>query len=115
MDTTMRTREAELDTSSGTANGADHDQPVGPRVPRQVIGRLLLTDRGANGAGANGARHNTPLAVFCHESPDSYVGGHAAQAVSALAKRGHTVHLFARLPFVPDNDAVRVHTVGGLD
>lgn len=53
-----------------------------------------------------------PIAVFCHEPPDSYIGGHVAQAVPALARRGRTVHLFSRYPFAIDEPRVRVHVVG---
>lgn len=77
-----------------------------PAVPEKVIGRLLLTSRELS----NGAA-KPPLAVFCHEPPDSYIGGHVARVVPELGRRGRVVHLFTRQPF-PTAENVRVHDVG---
>src|SRR5262245_55099019 len=79
-------------------------------IPRQVIGRFVPGANGSapygtaeaslNGAPDEAARPRSPVAVFCHEPPDSYIGGHVARIVPALAKRGTPVHLFCRHPFV---------------
>jgi glycosyltransferase involved in cell wall biosynthesis len=91
--------------------------------PRQVIGRFLDANKAAESAttvselnGHEPDRASKPaVAVFCHEPPDSYIGGHVAATVTALAKRGRNVHLFSRHPFVTDQSRVTVHVVGGAD
>src|SRR5262245_54278747 len=95
--------------------------------PRQIIGRLIPGGTGAEGppaveqaADRNGtvtpaAPEREPVALFCHEPPDSYIGGHVARAVPALAARGTPVHLFCRYPFVFAEAGVRVHVVGAPD
>jgi glycosyltransferase involved in cell wall biosynthesis len=91
--------------------------------PRQVIGRFVPSANGSppygtaeadrNGVPEEAAtRPRSPVAVFCHEPPDSYIGGHVARIVPALAKRGTPVHLFCRHPFVFADATVRVHVVG---
>jgi glycosyltransferase involved in cell wall biosynthesis len=95
--------------------------------PRQIIGRFLLPAEGNGTArvedllpppaaaarpaeGAPGGR--PPLAVFCHEPPDSYIGGHVARIVAALAARQVPVHLFCRHPFDVPAGSVVEHAVG---
>jgi glycosyltransferase involved in cell wall biosynthesis len=86
-----------------------------------VIGRFLeasTTDAAApsdaldrNGRPPAGPELS-PLAVFCHEAPDSFIGGHVARVVPALARRGRRVHLFSRHPFAITEPGVTVHDVG---
>lgn len=76
--------------------------------PRQVIGRFIEPVNGANGK----AEHGPAVAVFCHEPPDSFIGGHVARVVQSLARRGRKVHLFCRARFGIDAPRVRVHEVG---
>jgi glycosyltransferase involved in cell wall biosynthesis len=54
------------------------------------------------------------LAVFCFESPESYVGGQVHSVVRALVRRGAPVHIFARHAFEAADD-VTVHAVGDCD
>jgi glycosyltransferase involved in cell wall biosynthesis len=54
-----------------------------------------------------------PLAIFCRESQDSFIGRHVSQMVTALAGRGTKVHLFTPQPFPSPASGVRVHAVGG--
>src|SRR5262245_57676909 len=74
--------------------------------PKKIIGRFVDS--------ANGRGTRTPLAVFCHEPPDSFIGAQVAQLVTRLAK-GRTVHLFSRHPFDLREPNVRVQAVGGGD
>lgn len=96
----------------------------GDASPRQVIGRFLDSSserqtpvpdtRGRNGrVEIRPAR--PPLAVFCHEPPDSFVGGHVSKVVSALAAREQMVHLFCRHSFRFDHPLIRVHAVGNVE
>src|SRR5215831_2807298 len=82
------------------------DPTVSPEAqPRQVIGRFVqgaTSSPDANGAVSelgpaerNGAATVTapalpkdPLVLFSHEGPDSYIGGHVARIIPALAKGG---------------------------
>jgi glycogen(starch) synthase len=109
--------------------GAEHRQgkPVKER-PRQIIGRFVESGNG-NGQAADSAAAEQrqtatieprkpvvaleplPVAVFCHEPPDSYIGGHVAGIVPALARRGVDVHLFCRYSFVITEPRVKVHTI----
>lgn len=91
-------------------------------APRQVIGRFLEQANGAATTETNGlnghadtASARPPVAVFCHELPDSFIGGHVARLLPALAGRGRKVHLFCRARFDIDSANVRVHEVGGGD
>jgi len=71
--------------------------------PRQVIGRFLEE---SNGAG------QPPIALFCHEPPDSFIGDHVANVAAALVKRDRKVHLFSRHPFTSTDPRWLVHVVG---
>src|SRR5438128_164944 len=53
-----------------------------------------------------------PLAVFCYEGPETYVGGHVARLAAALGRRGYHVQLFSRTAF-PKAEGVTVHAAGG--
>jgi glycosyltransferase involved in cell wall biosynthesis len=101
-----------------------------PAKPQKIIGRFVeqpstrgaglpaevavsaLPDNGKQPAPA--AARPIPTAVFCHEPPDSYIGGHVARTLAVLAGRepARGVHLFSRHPFVIDHPGVRVHVVG---
>jgi glycosyltransferase involved in cell wall biosynthesis len=93
-------------------------------APKKIIGRFVekqpadgaasATAEAAGLAAVNGekARKPQPTAVFCHEPPDSYVGGHILRLLPLLAGRGAPVHLFSRHNFVVDHPNVRVHAVG---
>lgn len=83
--------------------------PPATEQPRQVIGRFI---EGVNGRHDGEKRDAEPVAVFCHDAPDSYVGGHVARLVPALARRGLAVHLFSRHAFPGSEPGVRVHAVG---
>jgi glycosyltransferase involved in cell wall biosynthesis len=52
----------------------------------------------------------TPLAVFCAEPPDSFLGGHVARVIAGLTQRGIPVHLFARHSY--EIEGAQVHVVG---
>src|SRR5262245_37393940 len=86
---------------------------------RQVIGRFLDLSDATSPSDAldrNGSTEpapaKPPIAVFCQEAPDSFIGGHVARIVPALAKRGRQVHLFCRHPFTFAEPGVQVHDVG---
>jgi glycosyltransferase involved in cell wall biosynthesis len=53
-----------------------------------------------------------PLAIFCHEPPDSFIGTQVANMVPLLARRGRKVHLFTSQPFNLTDANVQVHTIG---
>jgi glycosyltransferase involved in cell wall biosynthesis len=87
-----------------------------------VIGRFLDQGNGpapAEAAGRNGLLEagaaRPAVAVFCHDAPDSYIGGHVAGVVPALARRGRRVHLFCRHRFAIDEPGVEVHIVEAPD
>lgn len=94
------------------------ESTVEPGTPRQIIGRLLETTSPASAIEENGQRHaesapvKPPIAIFCYDSPDGFVGRHVRNVVSTLAQRGRTVHLFCRAPFVIEAANVRLHVVG---
>src|SRR5258707_936376 len=54
------------------------------------------------------------LALFCFEAPDGPIGGYVCRVVSALARRGTPVHVYARHAFDAAGD-VTVHAVGECD
>jgi glycosyltransferase involved in cell wall biosynthesis len=103
-------------------------------LPRQIIGRFVEPGP-TNGAAppvappANGSEPRnagpggrdagtagrTPMVVFCHEPPDSYIGGHVAGIIPALARRGSAVHLFSRHPYPISDSKVTVHVVGASE
>src|SRR5262245_37957840 len=105
-------------------SGTDRDDPetttappAAAAPPRQVIGRFVepvgsATTPGEsvyrNGA-ATAATAKPPVAVFCHEGPDSFLGTHVARTVEALAQRGRKVHLFCRHPFTSGEPRVKIH------
>lgn len=80
--------------------------PAEPAEPRQVIGRLLGPGE-PNGQPA--APPAAPIALFCHDVPDGYIGGHVGRAAVELGRRGNKVHLFAPHDF--QLPGVRVHRV----
>jgi glycosyltransferase involved in cell wall biosynthesis len=84
-------------------------------VTRKVIGRFLphANRTGVNYSSNGSARPS--LAVFCHESPDSFIGRHVLQIVQTLVKRGHRVELFSRHPFTVEGSSFKNHVVGGGD
>jgi glycosyltransferase involved in cell wall biosynthesis len=92
------------------------DVPSSPepaQKPRKIIGRFLESSNGEERAPSPG--EETPaLAVFCHDPPDSFIGGHVARIVPLLAQRGRAVHLFSRYPFDLREAGVRVHPVGSV-
>jgi glycosyltransferase involved in cell wall biosynthesis len=55
------------------------------------------------------------LAVFCYEDPGSAIGRFVGELIASLARRGVTVHLFARTPFEQDATGIAEHVLGGLD
>jgi glycosyltransferase involved in cell wall biosynthesis len=70
--------------------------------PREVIGRLLAprtTPVAARREGEVLRLGPPPIACFCFEAPDSFLGKHVRQVVAELARRGQEVHLFSRHPF----------------
>jgi glycosyltransferase involved in cell wall biosynthesis len=77
--------------------------------PRKIIGRFVESRNGDPGA------QKPPVALFCHEPPDSYIGGHVARMVPMLARNGRAVHLFSRHPFTFSEKSVHVHAVGTCD
>jgi glycosyltransferase involved in cell wall biosynthesis len=81
-------REAQPLSGSNGA-GAAHDEQTVVKV--ETAGPALNGYRAPEGDGLT-------LAVFCYEGPDNAVGRHAAQLAAAHARRGHSVHLFTRLP-----------------
>jgi glycosyltransferase involved in cell wall biosynthesis len=92
--------------------------------PKKIIGRFTNPANG-NGrfvpaestAGRTGQAMglSTPIALFCHEPPDSYIGGHVAGIAPILARRGSLVHLFCRHPFPIEEPGLTVHVVGATD
>lgn len=72
---------------------------------RQTIGRFVS---------GNSTPEARPLALFCFDAPDSFIGGHVARLAAVLAKRGQPVRLFTRVPF-PSADANVQNTVVGGD
>ncbi|MFO0877211.1 MAG: glycosyltransferase family 4 protein [Gemmataceae bacterium] len=86
-------------------------------APRQVIGRLLEPVAAAPESNlAPGSVEKPPvkppIAVFCHEPPDSFIGRHVIRTVHALAELGRTVHVFCRQSFPLEGASVRMHVVG---
>jgi glycosyltransferase involved in cell wall biosynthesis len=81
-----------------TAQGNGHFTPG--EVAREVLGEEAL------GLSA-------PLALFCNEPPDSYIGGHIRGIIPALARRGSLVHLFCRHAYEIDEPGVKVHVIRG--
>ncbi len=55
------------------------------------------------------------VAVFCFDSPETFIGEHAARTVLALARRGRKVHFFCREPFSFEQANIRIHNVGKGD
>jgi glycosyltransferase involved in cell wall biosynthesis len=100
-------------------------QPAVQDRPKQVIGRFVdpqpakaaVTPEPASVPTVNGKAPGsaTPIAVFCHEPPESYIGGHVAQIIPILAKRGAPIHLFSRVPYVFQEPGIHVHAVGSTD
>jgi glycosyltransferase involved in cell wall biosynthesis len=82
----------------------DNPNPAAPAEPKQIIGRFVDT------AGNNG--RGEAVAVFCHETPGSFIGAHVEQIVRHLASRGRHVHLFCREAFDLGAAGVKVHAVG---
>jgi glycosyltransferase involved in cell wall biosynthesis len=110
-----------MKTPTQEPRSTDASAPAQPaKEPREIIGRFLDNRNGEVEATATGepgqAKESAPaVAVFCHEPPDSYIGGHVARIVPLLARRGRTVHLFSRHPFAFTEAGIRVHAVGGGD
>jgi glycosyltransferase involved in cell wall biosynthesis len=121
----MSTRTKDQRTQEPKEQGAPPQEP-GPSPAeagaRQVIGRFLDSTRGDATAPSEALDRNgradppdearPPVAIFCHEAPDSFIGGHVARIVPAMARRGRRVHLFCRHPFAFEESGVRVHDVG---
>jgi glycosyltransferase involved in cell wall biosynthesis len=110
-----------METTTQKQQGAAHDGTAETAPPRQVIGRFLEAVNGSAGQAearvpANGTVPEpggpAPLAVFCHERPDSYVGEHVARVLATMAGRGVPIHLFARYPFGLADAGVQIHAVG---
>lgn len=76
-------------------------------TPRKLIGRFIDSPDGQRAA-------KIPLAVFCHEPPDSFIGSQMAQVVSRLAKM-RPVTLFSRHPYSFVEPNVKVQAVGTID
>ena len=102
-----------MKTSTEEQRGPQASDPAeATQQPREIIGRFLEPRNGE----VNGHAEERPaVAVFCHDSPESYIGGHVARVVPHLARRGATVHLFTRHPFSLDEPGVRAHVVGSSD
>jgi glycosyltransferase involved in cell wall biosynthesis len=89
--------------------------------PKQIIGRFVepgarpVAEPAKPPVNGEAAPSGVPLAIFCHEPPDSYIGGHVSRIASALAKRGSSVYLFTRHPYVLTEPSVRVVVVGSSD
>src|SRR6185437_12221620 len=92
--------------------------------PRKIIGRFVessksngqaVAEKEAPPAAPTPSRGPTPLVVFCHEAPDSFIGSHVAGIVRGLALRGSPVHLFSRYKFVFGEPQVTNHVVGATD
>src|SRR5689334_8843744 len=81
--------------------------------PQKIIGRFIETSNGA--VKETPAEEQPILAVFCHDPPESYIGGHVARVAPLLARGGRTVHLFSRYPFTFAEPGVVVHAVGSSD
>ncbi len=115
METTTRAR----NVNGQAALPADSAVGQPESAPREIIGRLLAPTNGTAAPErteeAPPTAPRAPLAVFCHEAPDSYVGGHVAHVVRALARRGAVVHLFSRHAFDLADAGAVVHVVGGTD
>src|SRR5437763_15513748 len=115
---------------SPPANAGQQPQPGGEAgglasppldAPRQVIGRFLDSANGpapAEAAGRNGLLEAGPdrpaVAVFCHDGPDSYIGGHVAGGFPALARRVRRLAPFCPPPFPIDEPGVAVHALEAL-
>jgi glycosyltransferase involved in cell wall biosynthesis len=91
-------------------------------TPRQIIGRFIPSAANGNGNGKHDeddGKSCPPLAFFCHDAADSYIGSHVANVVQRLVRQGRTVHLFCRTPFVlPEasqeatRGTLKIHAVG---
>jgi glycosyltransferase involved in cell wall biosynthesis len=119
-----------MTTSARDPNGEGPATATEPE-PRQIIGRFLppaegngvaraeetvppraAEERPTEPSPAPSAAPGRPLAVFCCEPPDSYIGGHVARIAASLAARQVPVHLFSRHPFdLPARNVVE-HAVG---
>jgi glycosyltransferase involved in cell wall biosynthesis len=106
-------------SSSAAAANATALVPIQER-PKQIIGRFTAQGNGHYAPveavrevlGEEAFGLSSPLALFCHEPPDSYIGGHVRGIISALARRGSLVHLFCRHAFEIAEPGVKVHVVG---
>jgi glycosyltransferase involved in cell wall biosynthesis len=108
----------ETTTRTGPSTDEPVEQSAEPRalpVQRQVIGRFLPRVNGNRAKQALNGSARPSLAVFCHESPDSYIGGHVLQMVQTLVNRGQRVELFSRHPFTLDGSTFTNHVVGAGD
>jgi glycosyltransferase involved in cell wall biosynthesis len=103
--------------TNGTANGTEAPTlaPRSGEVNGDAASPGPHEIGGAGGAAVDTAERPCPLAVFCHEPPDSFLGGHVARVVTALARRGAPVHLFARHAFELKAEGVEMHAVGASD
>src|SRR5437773_2511241 len=119
METTTRSRTINGQPVPLPDQAAEANGPRAEAVPRDVIGRFLKPSNGtALLAGPVAAESSpqaplpVPLAVFCHEAPDSYVGGHVRHILTALAGRGVPVHLFSRHAFDLGAEGASTYVVG---
>ncbi len=114
-------RESEPSASAAAAN-VTALVPIQER-PKQIIGRFIAQGNGhftpveaaREVLGEEAFGLSSPLALFCQEPPDSYIGGHVRGIIPALARRGSLVHLFCRYAFDIDEPGVKVHVVGAGD
>lgn len=88
------------------------------RTPQQIIGRLLegasesvAVSNQVNGEPQAGSSR-PPVALFCHEPAESFIGGHVRHLAAALAERGRHVHVFCPTALDVDHPQVRCHAVG---
>jgi glycosyltransferase involved in cell wall biosynthesis len=125
MNTSTHDPQAGTRREAGTAPAVERETALVPlhERPNKIIGRFLAQGNGhfAPGEvarevlGEQVAGLSSPLALFCNEPPDSYIGGHVRVMGMALARRGSQVHLFCRHAFEIDEPGVKVHVVGAGD